>query len=108
MSFFHRYFSLFSLAFLSVHEPLFLAPAILRNDRQTFDRTLQRIESCLTPKSDGKESITVSGRSECREAEEWLSEKYSGNQNILHLCAGNLSLSNSNGLLINLVLSHLT
>ena len=47
--------------------------------------------------------MTVSGRSECREAEEWLSEKYSGNQNILHLCAGNLSLSSSNGLLINSV-----
>ena len=76
-----------------------MAPTILRNDRQAFDKALQTIESCLIPRSDGNESVAVSGRSE---AEEWLSEKYSGNQNILHLCAGNLSLPSSNGLLINL------
>ena len=87
------------IPFLLVHESLVLAPSILKNDRKAFDEALQKIESCFMSRSDGSDVMPCSSHNDDRQIEEWLSEKYSGNQTVLHLCAGNLSPSADNGLL---------
>ena len=86
-----------SVLFLTVHESLVLAPSILKNDRKAFDEALLKIESYFISRSDGSDVMPYSSHNEYQQIEEWLSEKYSGNQNVLHLCAGNLSPSTDNG-----------
>ena len=42
--------------------------------------------------------MDASSRNKKKQVEQWLSEKCSGNQNMLHLCAANLAPVASNGM----------
>ena len=90
---------------LLVPRTLTLAPVIIHDDKESFDEIMQTIEEALEQRrvqatQAGEEPMHVanSTRDEDLNGLECLFEKCSGNQNILHLCAGNINCSQNSRL----------